>query len=113
MIDSQETKRLNEIIIQNSVNAREYAKAREKAALAKYKLDVIAGAKYLSKDLNVKAAYEKALILVASENDCNKELYKDLLKYKAIYKGLEKVIEANAEQIRWAQSKMRYIRDNT
>ena len=113
MIDPKETQRLNEIIIQNSANAEEYRVAREKAAHAKYKLDVLAGAKYLSDKLNVKAAYEKALILIASENDDNKQLYQDLLKYKAIYKGLEKVIEANAGQIMWAQSKMRFIRDYT
>ena len=112
-MDLQEQHRLDQIIIQNSANAKAYAEARAKAAKAKYELDVLAGAKYLSDKLNVKAAYEKALILIASESQENKQLYKDLLRYKAEYKGLEKVIEANAGQIMWAQSKMRYIRDNT
>lgn len=111
-MDSQETQRLNQIIIQNSANAKAYAEARSKAAKAKYELDVLAGAKYLSDKLNVKAAYEKALILIACENEENKILYKDYLRYTAEYKGLEKVIEANAGQIMWAQSKMRYIREN-
>ena len=112
-MDLQEQARLDKIVIQNSTNAENYAKAREKAAVSKYKLDVMAGAKYLSDKLNVKAAYEKALILIASENEDNKELYKDFLKYTAIYKGLEKIIEANADQIRWAQSKMKFLKENT
>jgi len=111
-MDIKEQEKLTEVIRQNSINAENYAKAREKAAVSKYHLDILAGAKYLSDKLNVKAAYEKALILIASENDENKQLYKDFLKYTSVYKGLEKVIEANADQIRWAQSRMKYIKDN-
>lgn len=113
MMDINEQIALNDIIIQNSANAKTYADTREKAAIAKYKLDLLAGAKYLSDKLNVRAAYEKALILIACENEDNKSLYKDFIKYTAQYKGLEKILEANADAIRWAQSKMKYEKENT
>jgi hypothetical protein len=112
-MEIQEQQRLNLLVRQNSVNAQKYSDARQKAAIAKYELDVLTGAKYLSQELNVKSAYEKALILIACENESNKQLYKELLKYVSIYKGLEKVIEANADQLRWMQSRMKYEKENT
>jgi len=113
MLDPQEQQRLDGVILQNSKNAEKYLQAREQSARAKFSLDVLVGAKYLSKEISPGMAHEKAIILVANENEENKNLYKDLIQYTASYKGLEKVIEANEEQIRWAQSKMKYIKENT
>ena len=112
MIDIKEQQRLNEILVQNSKNAQEYANARELCAKAKYKIDVLIGAKYLENELNNRVAYDKAFIIVACESEENKAIYREFIEHQSRYKGLEKIIEANADQVRWAQSKMKYIVEN-
>ena len=110
-MDDTEFPRLDEILRQNTINAERYAIARRKAAEAKYYLDVLIGAGYLDGTLEEKTAYEKVLIIIASKSDDNKKTYKELIISTAEYKGLEKVLEINSEQIRWAQSKMKYNLD--
>ena len=111
-MEQHEQERLSELIRKNSENAERYLESRKRAAIAKYELDVLIGAKYLTQDLNMKCAYEKALIIVSMKTEENRQLYKDFIKYTAEYKGLEKVLEANADQIRWAQSRMKYAVQN-
>jgi len=112
-MDIQEQERFTEIARQNSINAGKYAEAREQAAKVKYELDMLLGARYLDKSIERSMAYEKALVLIANESEANKSLYQQFLKYPSIFKGLERVIEANADQIRFSQSRMKYEKDNT
>ena len=107
-MDKEQLAHIDLIAQQNSVNALKYGEARQKFAEAKYELDVMVGAKYLKGEIDNKMAYEKALLFIACEDWQSREIYQKMLKYENIYKGLEKVIEANGDQIRWAQSKLKY-----
>lgn len=110
-MEAEERAKLDNIAAQNALNAQRYHSARKEAAKAKFELDVILGAKLLNQQIPASMAYEKALIMVACESEENKKLYETLEKATAAYKGWERVIEANAEQIRWAQSKLKYTRE--
>lgn len=106
-MDSIELARLDDVLKKNAENAEDYLRARKKAAEAKYALDVVIGAGFLSGELSEKISYDKALIITVNEKGLL-EVYKDLILQTSVYKGLEKVLEANADQIRWAQSKMKW-----
>ena len=64
-----------------------------------------------------KASFEKQLLLLLKETpeaqkDVFYSLYKDYVKCKQNYKGLDKMIQRNSEQISWTQSMLKFAREN-
>ena len=110
-MEIEEIHKIQQIAEKNSELANTYAKSRVKAANAAFALDVLVGKAYLDGDIDTKMAYEKAILNIACLNETNKELYKEYLLNNAEYKGLEKIIEANRDQIVLAESKMKFIGD--
>ena len=106
-MDNIEISRLDEVLKKNAENAEAYLLSRKKAAEAKYSLDVVIGAGFLFGELPEKISYDKAILIISMKKNML-QTYKDLILYTAEYKGLEKVLEANSEAIRWAQSKMKW-----
>ncbi len=90
--------------------AKEYLVARKAAAKAKSDLDILLTASL--KDIREKKSnvgYDMARLILCEDNPLARELYQTELEQTALYKGLEKVIEALQSQISLEQSVMKYI----
>ena len=95
-----------EISAEIVTKARGYQEARRKAALAKWKLDVIQATKMKEiREIRSSVGYDAArIMLLEYENEEIHEYYRDETRWTAEYKGLEKVIDALQSQVSLCQS---------
>jgi len=99
--------------------AKDYAKEREEAFKAKYKLDMLLVAnlsEIRGKKSNV--GYDMALLMLMEidflkieDTNAVREYYKDYLYHTSRYKGLERILSSFESKTTFYQSLMRYQRE--
>lgn len=106
MIDYTDSTKVLEISEELLTKSKEYHDARRKAAVAKWKLDLILASKMKEfRVIRTNLGYESArVMLLEDNNDEINQYYKEEEKWSAEYKGLEKIIDALQSQISLCQS---------
>lgn len=105
MTDWDDSGKMDQFALETIKFAELYHNARTGHAQAKIAINAILASKYLKKEMEVKLAYEKALImLVAESGEEVKGYYESMLQNEAEYKGLEKILEARQARISLSQS---------
>ena len=109
-------------ILDNRIKyAEEYRAARAKAAKAQYNLEIMLAANLDSiREQKSNVGYDMALLMLIEpgflsdqETEAAQAHYKDVKRYTAEYKGLERLMSALESKVTFVQSLMRYERENT
>lgn len=101
--------------------AIEYEQARKKYGVAKYKLHVILTVNlHMIREKKSNVGMEMAILMMLEPGFLDEvfreeilKYYKDFIECEEIYKGLEHRIEATKTAIMYAQSVMKYVKENT
>lgn len=91
-------------------HAENYADARKKAGVAKVSLELLltAGLPSIRKEKK-NVGIEMAMMMLMEFDLEARKFYKEWQEQEAIYKGLEKLLEAHATRISFEQSVLKYI----
>lgn len=86
--------------------AKKYQEARQKAAVAKWRLDVIQASKMKEiREIRSSVGYDTARLMLLEYDDAEiHQYYKEESRWVGEYKGLEKIIDALQSQISLCQS---------
>ncbi len=100
--------------------AKKYKNARVRAADAQFKLEIM-----LTANLNIireskpNVGYDMAVLMLLEDGFLSKDdtevakgFYKDVKKYTAEYKGLERLMSALESKVTFVQSLMKFQREN-
>lgn len=101
---------LGKIANQQIELADKYALTREQAGQCECALELMVAERldwFRAEKPNV--GYDMAILMLIAENNEAKQVFEQWKKLTAIYKGLEKQIEARQSIISYEQSKMKYI----
>jgi len=114
MFDITNLKDYQDTIEEQIKLSKEYALYRRQAGEAKRGLDILLAANILSiKADKPNAGYDMAVILLMATNDAARIYHKEVVEAESKYKGIEKILEALQTKISFAQSVMRFEKDNT
>ena len=95
--------------------SREYQESRLKSAEAKLKLDILLASNYLNDFRSAKKnlGYEMAILMMleADESPETLQYYREYSIETGRYKGIERLLDAIATKISYAQSMMKYAVD--
>lgn len=111
-MDSQQANDLRQVADLQMKNANRYAEARKLAGKAQAALDLMVAAAL--PDIRAKkksAGMEMARLMLIEANSHARSFYTEWMENEAIYKGLEKVLEAGATKISFEQSVMKFIKE--
>lgn len=111
-MDIHQAKELRAVAGLQIKNANRYAEARKLAGEAQAALDLMVAAELAdlrSKKRNL--GIEMARLMLIEDNFEARSFYKEWMEQEAIYKGLEKVLEAGATKISFEQSIMKFIKE--
>lgn len=90
-------------------NAQKYADARREAGEAEASLKIILTSHLKELRGNKKnLGVEMAILMLCEDNDEARKLLKEWTQKEAIYKGLEKLLEATAAKLIFEQSLMKF-----
>lgn len=88
--------------------ANKYAEARKMAGNAEADLKILLTSKLKELRINKKnLGVEMAILMLCEENELAKDLYKEQIKHEAIYKGLERILDAQSAKLIFEQSLMK------
>lgn len=112
IMDIHKAQELSKVADQQIKVAEEYALARKEAGDAQASLDLLVAAELSTlrgqkKNLGI----EMARLMLIEESLAARSFYEQWIKKEAIYKGLEKILEARASKISLEQSIMKYQKE--
>jgi hypothetical protein len=94
--------------------SKEYARHRKVAGGSKQALDILLAAEFKTiRETKPNVGYDLAIVMLIEKNETAKTYYKDLIIAESQYKGIEKILEALQNKTSFAQSLMKYVKDNT
>lgn len=109
MISHAEIQHLREIARIQTDNAKKYSVARKEAGEAEANLKILLASKINKMREDKKnLGIDMAILILCSECEESKNLYKEWITKEAIYKGLEKLIDATASKLIFEQSLMKF-----
>lgn len=109
MTDIQRVIDLRPIADQQVKNAEKYSEARKKAGKAEADLKIILTAHLRELRIEKKnLGVDMAILMLCEDNDIAKGLFQEWIEQEAIYKGLEKLLEATAAKLIFEQSIMKF-----
>lgn len=103
-IDYQDSKALWAFAMRNCQIAEQYQDARALHATALKNLKLRLSKEYRLKHIDPKIAEDKAYLIMAENDDEVRDMLRDLIEKRSIYKGLEKLMEARAAALSFNQS---------
>ena len=109
-MDSQEALKLKEIADHQILVSKQYAKAREESGKAETELKLL-----LAPALNdisegrKNMGIETALLRFIADNGSARKLYEEWHNKRAVYKGLEKIMDSYASKLITAQAIMKFV----
>lgn len=106
MIDYNDNEKVMQMGAELYRLSQEYNKARQEAAKAKYKLDIILASRFEEiREKKKNVGYESALIMLLEPGEEEVQTYyKNYTRFTAQYKGLERLIDALHSRISLIQS---------
>ena len=108
---------LREIAVSQEYRSQEYAEARKAAGKAKVSLDLLLTASLgdiqdRKKNVGIEMAYlmlcEPCWVAGTDKSEVARGLYREWQEQEAIYKGLERIIEAHASRLMFEMAIMKY-----
>lgn len=112
MIDAKNIENLRKLAQSQRDIADRYAKARELSGKAETDLKIIVASKINEMRKEKKnIGIEMAVLSIIDSDSVAKGLYEEWHKNEAIYKGLERVLDANGSSLIFEQSLMKFVKD--
>ena len=110
-MDYIQAKSLSQIADKQVILAEEYESARRKSGKAESELKLILASKLAElrgKKKNI--GIEMAILMLLEDDKIARGLYKEFTEQEAIYKGLEKLLDAYASKLITEQAIMKFIK---
>jgi hypothetical protein len=110
MIDQKKLADLRGIAQGQVERAEKYAQARERAGRAESQLKIILASKLKNIRKEKKnVGIDMAILMLCEDDEVARKLSKELIEQEAIYKGLERVLDAVASVLIFEQSLMKFV----
>lgn len=112
MIQPNELHELRRIADIQITNAQKYSEARKKAGAAKTALDMMLTANL--RDIRAEkpnVGIDMAYLMLIEINEAAKSFYQDWVENEAIYKGLERLLDAYSSKLIMEQSLLKHVRE--
>ena len=104
-MDQAKMKRLSDLAQHQVETANRYANARKLSGRAERDLKIIIASEITKlRTIKKNIGIEFATLLIVGQDETARILYAEWTEQEAVYKGLEKVLEAQASQLMWEMS---------
>lgn len=103
-------KELSKVAEEQRKHAKKYAEARARAGAAESQLKIMVAANLRDlREEKKNIGVEMAILMLMEDNSTARDLYKEYIEQEAIYKGLEKLIDAYASKLITEQAIMKFV----